>query len=299
MSVQIAPHHGNTARETGRSGDVRCNRVVKPFLDGAAISAFNATMNDQLSTSPLVPSTLFASTSLPVRDQFEAWQDRISVIFNVEPIETGIQDGFPAEALAYHLGDLILARTRFEAQRFVRMKQRARSDMLDHYLVQFYNEGGYSGELDGESIEIRAGMVSVLDLARSTQTRATAAECVSLVVPRDVMHQLVPRAVNLHGAVLDTGNGRLFSNYLFSLLRQLPTTQQSQATHIARATCHLLAACLLPTAGKLDRSCEFGAAEELNELRERISGCLHLPGPSAAPTSKHENFDDWIRALRI
>jgi hypothetical protein len=253
-------------------------------------------MTDQLPTTALVPATLFSSTSLPLRDQFDAWRERISVIFNVAPLETELAEGFPVEALAYHLGDLILTRTRFEAQRFVRTKPRARTDMLDHYLVQFYNEGGYRGELDGESIEIRAGSVSVLDLARTTETRASAAECVSLIVPRDVMHQLVPRTINLHGAVLDSGNGRLFSTYLFSLLRQLPTTKESQAPYIAHATCNLLAACLMPTFGQLDGCRE--PVEQLREAHERIAGCLRFSGPSVDPKPESDGFDDWIRALR-
>lgn len=251
-------------------------------------------MINQPAIAPLVSSTLFVSTDLAERDQFDAWRERISVIFDVEPLETSIAEGFVAEALAYHLGDLILTRTRFEAQRFMRTDRRARSDMLDHYLVQFYNEGGYIGELDGEAIEMRAGSVSVLDLARVTHTRATAAECVSLVVPRDVMHQLVPRAVTLHGTLLDSGNGRLFSTYMFSLLRQLPTTEQSQAPHIARATCHLLAACLLPMCESLSPH----DAEARSTIREAFPECLRMPGPSTAPRSQNATFDEWIRTLR-
>lgn len=251
-------------------------------------------MTHQPPTAPLVSSTLFASTTLPAQDQFDAWRERISVIFNVEPLDVSLDEGFVAEAHAYHLGDLILARTRFEAQRFVRTKQQTRSDMLDHYLVQFYNEGGYVGELGGEPIEIRAGSVSVLDLARTTDTRASSAECVSLVVPRDVMHQLLPRAVNLHGAVLDAGNGRLLSTYLFSLLRQLPTTEQSQAPHIARATCNLLAACLLPTASKLSPEYGEGCA-----MQEHAPGCLRVPRSDVELQSVDATFDDWIRALRV
>lgn len=217
----------------------------------------------------------------------------MSVVFNVEPVEPSLEEGFVAEAQAFHLGDLILARTRFEAQRFVRTEEQVRSDKLDHYLVQFYNEGGYVGELDGRPIEIKAGTVSILDLTRTTITRASSAECVSLVVPRDVMHDLLPRAVNLHGAVLDAGNGRLLSSYLVSLLRQLPTTEQSQAPHIARATCSLLAACLLPTVNRLSAKSDHASTTPA-PIPERT----HLKRSDVAPQSVHAMFDDWIRSLR-
>jgi len=118
---------------------------------------------------------------------------------------------------------------------------------------------------------------------------------VSLVVPRDVMHQLVPRSADLHGAILDSGNGRLFSTYLFSLLRQLPKTEQSQVPHIARATCHLLAACLLPACGQTS----FAEIDHPSACREAFAGCLHLRGPDVAPHSPNAMFDDWIRTLRV
>lgn len=250
-------------------------------------------MIHQAPTASLIYSTLFASTDLPLEDQFDAWRERMSVVFNVEPVEPSLEEGFVAEAQAFHLGDLILARTRFEAQRFVRTEEQVRSDKLDHYLVQFYNEGGYVGELDGRPIEIKAGTVSILDLTRTTITRASSAECVSLVVPRDVMHDLLPRAVNLHGAVLDAGNGRLLSSYLVSLLRQLPTTEQSQAPHIARATCSLLAACLLPTVNRLSAKSDHASTTPA-PIPERT----HLKRSDVAPQSVHAMFDDWIRSLR-
>src|SRR5690606_9982944 len=113
-----------------------------------------------------VPTTHFHSGRFSAAEQFDAWKERISVIFNVERLDTDASDGFAAQALAFHLAELILARTRFDGQRFVRTSRQARSDMIDHYLIQFYRDGGYVGEVDGARLEIRAGDVSILDLSR-------------------------------------------------------------------------------------------------------------------------------------
>jgi hypothetical protein len=254
-------------------------------------------MFNAISTS-LVPSTVFTSMSLPPGDQFDAWRERISVVFNVEPLETSFHDGFPAEALAYHLGELILVRTHFEAQRFVRTRLHARSDQLDHYLVQFYNQGGYTGAVGEKPIEIRPGSLSILDLARTTETRATAAECVTLVVPRDLMHEVLPRSANLHGVVLDPGNGRLFSTYLISLLRQLPATEARQAPLIVAATLDLLAACLLPTLDQLGASSKLSDVMRFRDVRKRMQRVWQASLRSAGSVTPQENFDDWVRALR-
>ncbi|MFO7304051.1 MAG: hypothetical protein C0P74_000920 [Gammaproteobacteria bacterium] len=244
----------------------------------------------------LIPSTSFETTVFQAREQFDAWREYISFVFKVSPVEMPRDDGFLAVAQGFHLGDLVLARTRFEAQRFVRTAQHARVDLLDHYLVQLYTEGGYTGEVDGKPIEVRPGMLSILDLARTTKTRATAAECISFVVPRDTIEPLLPRGADLHGLVLDSGYSRLFNNYLLALVRQLPTTQRSQAPHIARATCDLLAACLMAVfeQGMDAHHARFG------RFSSAIQSAIVLSRdrlPKSEP-SQDGPLDIWVRTLR-
>ena len=246
--------------------------------------------------TPLVPSSLFETTHFSSRDQFDAWRERISVVFDVHPLET-LAGGFLAMAHGFHLGDLVLTRTRFEAQQFVRTKRRVRTDMLDHYLVQLYTEGGYIGEIDGKPISIRAGTVSILDLARTTETHASAAECISLVVPRDEIEPLLPKGINLHGAILNSGDGRLFSSYLLSLLRQLPTTELSQVPYISRATLNLLVACLLPRVNALDR-----VHKPLDVYPRDVDRDANVAARARSTIEmallEGQYFDDWVRMLR-
>ena len=192
-----------------------------------------------------VPSSEFATTALPGAEQFDAWREAISVIFDVEPLKPA-RAGFEARVKAYHLGELLLVNTRFDRQRFVRTERQARNDWMDHSLVQFYRDGGYVGEVGSEGIHIPPGSVSVLDLARPLDTRATAAECLTLVVPREVMAATLPGHGNLHGRILDDAAGRLFRDYLASLERNLPSIRTAQAQDVSDETLRLLAACLQP-----------------------------------------------------
>mgnify|MGYP006193241197 CR=1 FL=1 len=131
-------------------------------------------------------------------------------VFDVAPAEgRDAGNGFAASARAFHLGELLLVDTRFDGQQFLRTPRQVRTDWLDHFLVQYYREGGYVGEVGGEGMAIQPGSVSVLDLAQPLHTHATAAECLSLVVPRDVMAALVPGADRLHGRILDGAASRL------------------------------------------------------------------------------------------
>lgn len=193
-----------------------------------------------------IPSTRFDTGSLPAGDRFEAWREAISVVFDVAPLAGGTARQFAASAHAFHLGDLVLVDTRFEGQQFLRTPQQLRTDWLDHFLVQYYREGGYVGEAGGEGVEIRPGSVSVLDLGQPVHTHATAAECLSLVVPRDVMAALVPGADALHGTVLEGACSALLGDHLASLERLLPGVPAAQAPEVASATGLLIAACLKP-----------------------------------------------------
>lgn len=226
-----------------------------------------------------IPSTSFLTEAFDAGDQFEAWREVISVVFNVAPPAPGAADGgFFASARAFHLGDLVLVNTRFDAQRFLRTPRDIRADWLDHYLVQFYREGGYVGLAGGEQLEIAPGSVSVLDLAQAVDTRASAAECLSLVVPRDVMDAVVPQGERLHGAILDNAAGGLLGDYLASLERRLPGLEASQTPDIVRATCHLVGACLHPTADALARSRAQFDSLLAARIRRTVDDCIRVDG---------------------
>ena len=225
-----------------------------------------------------MPSTQFLTEGLPGRDQFDAWREVISVVFNVEPLDDAAGRGFAARANAFHLGELVLVNTRFDGQRFVRTSRQVRTDWLDHYLVQFYRHGGYVGEAGGDGIEIAPDSVSVLDLAQPVRTRATAAECVSLVVPRDVMDRLVPNAEGLHGRVLEGAASALLGDHFTSLERRLPGLDAAHAPDVMRATCHLMAACLHPTAGRLEQSRVALDGLLLGRARHFIDARIEAPG---------------------
>lgn len=216
-----------------------------------------------------IPATTFRSVDHPGAEQFEAWRERISVVFDVAPLTRSV-GAFAAEAHAFHLGEIVVVRTRFEGQRFIRTPKQLRSDLLDHYLVQLYRQGGYAGEADGRPVEIRPGAVSVLDMARPIETRAAASDCTTLVVPRDMMHESLGCSADLHGLLVHGASGALLADYIDSLERRLPGLEREQALHIVRATCDLLAACLRPTSEHRERARDQPSALHLQQITRFI-----------------------------
>lgn len=204
-------------------------------------------------TGDTVPSTRFDTGGLPEGDQFDAWREAGSGAFEAAPVATAPARGFAAAAKAFHLGEMVLVNARFERQSLVRTSRQVRTDWLDHFLVQYYRRGGHVGHTETGGMKVTAGTVSVVDLGQPLQTRSTDAECVSLVVPRDVMTALLPGADALHGQVLEGACSALLGDHLSSLERRLPAMPAADAPDLARATGHLVAACLRSTDGTSQR----------------------------------------------
>src|SRR5271155_3899914 len=105
-----------------------------------------------------LPSSLFSTEQYPLQDQFEAWRASIGVIFDVTPPARPRRNiALRASIRAYNLGELIVAATAFDAQRYSRDRRRIAADGLDHYLVQLYPRGGLAGAAHKKELVLRAG----------------------------------------------------------------------------------------------------------------------------------------------
>lgn len=202
-------------------------------------------------TQPL-PSTLFTTDQQAGEARFEAWRQSISVVFDVAPLAPEGITGFQASVQASHLGHLLVGDLHFAGQQFMRPQPRVLRDGLDHYLVQWYRTGGFVGQRDGSTdLEVRPGDIVILDLSRTLRTFARASRVMTLIVPRDLIHETMGvQHSDLHGTVLRTNSvlGGLLSDHLLSLQHRLPGIALNDAPAVARASVQMLAACVLPSA---------------------------------------------------
>lgn len=204
-----------------------------------------------------LPFSLFTTGHLRPHDQFEAWHESISVIFDVAPSsDHRPESGFAATVRGWHLGHLLVSAVDFDSQRFVRDRRKTIADGLDHYLVQLYATGGLIGEAADRGRALRAGDVQVLDLSQTNVTRATASGTVAIVVPRDVLDQAIPEPGDLHGLILraDSGMGGLLGDYMQSLVARTDRITPAEAPLVAQATTDMIAACFKSTAETAERA---------------------------------------------
>jgi AraC-like DNA-binding protein len=233
-----------------------------------------------MSDSGKVPFSLFTTEHLNLPDQFDAWHDSISVVFDVAPsADRMTEGGFKASVRAYHLGNLFVSQVDFDGQRFTRDRRRVVADGLDHYLVQLYARGGLVGTAGERERVLRAGDVQVLDLSRHNITEAKASGTIAIVVPRDVLREALPKVDDLHGLVLrgDTAIGSLLAEYMRSLVSRANDILLTDAPQIAHGTTTMIAACFHSTAETVARARTQIEMATLERIRRHIADNLGSP----------------------
>jgi len=235
-----------------------------------------------------IPFSLFSTRQLRTRDQFDAWHESISVIFDVSPLaDRNPQQGFDATVRGYHLGSLLISEVDFDSQRFVRDRRKTVADGLDHYLVQLYDKGGLVGEAADRGRELGAGDVQILDLTQSNVTQAAASGTVAIVVPRDTLDQALPAPGDLHGLVLRGGSvmGGLLRDYMRSLLARADDITMADAPHVAQATTDMIVACFQSTTETTERARSSIEKTMLQRIRRHVAASLGSPGLDAEALS--------------
>jgi AraC-like DNA-binding protein len=228
-----------------------------------------------------LPFSLFTTDPVRRREQFDAWRESISVLFDVAPLEGHRPDrGFAASVRAWHLGGLLLSQVDFEGQHFRRDKRRSAVDGLDHYLVHLYAKGGLVGTGNDDERRVRGGDVQIVDLTQSDITRADASGTVAVVVPREVLHQALPAVGSLHGVTLrgDQRTGGLLADYMRSLVNRADSLTMADASAVAEATTGMIAACLKPTVETMMQARASLDRTMLERIQRHIVANLHSPG---------------------
>ena len=203
-----------------------------------------------------VSSSHFSTKDLPVSDRFDAWRDKISVIFDVDRIGGPSPASFEAKVDAYQIGHLVVTDSTQGQQAYSLSPRRARSGDTDLIQVGLYRSGGYRGDAAGMSIEGTSGDIQVLDLGRSMRSIEPASDMVCVFMPREILQERIGDLDGLHGMDLPYGAGRLLADYLRLLAERLPQMQESDGEAAANATTEIIAACLRPTMSRF-RDAQF------------------------------------------
>ena len=179
-------------------------------------------------------STHFTTEDLPVCEQFDAYRTWVSVVFDVQNRRDPLE-GFQALSTAFYVGDIVVALSDLDAQRFLRTSRRIRCDQIDHFLLTLYRSR--SGR----------GRVAVTDLGQPLVSDEPRRACTSIFLPRELMESRVPDLATLHLQPVTGPYSQLLGDYFDLLARSLPTLLSQSGDELAEATCDMLVACVRPS----------------------------------------------------
>lgn len=233
-------------------------------------------------TARPLPHLSFSATEVEARDRADAWRKTFSSMFEAIPAVTpeDLQGGLDA----YHLGQIMVGGAQFPSHRFCRDRAWASRSGVDHYFLQLYVRGGYSGSLGRRDATLRPGDVEVLHLGQTFDTVASASRTCAVMVPRDLLDHRISGVADLHGTVLrrETGAGALLGHHLRMLRRLASRMTVADAPIVVEGCLATLAAALRPTADALRAAAPQIAAALADRVLAHIEANLRDPRLGAA-----------------
>jgi AraC-like DNA-binding protein len=230
----------------------------KPTLNG-----------ESASVSSLLPSFAFTAEDMGADENISAWRDAVATLFDVDELASNEADRFRADLRSYAMGPVLLGLARASGQRFRRTPETIARSGVDHIILQFYAKGSYDGQAGDLPLRVRAGDICVLDLAQTLETRATAFENLTLVIPRPMFDAHLIKVEDLHGLLLphDGALACLVARHLTALFECAPGMTLNECQSVVEGTVSFIVACLR---GELERrDADRGAMADASLFRVR------------------------------
>ncbi|HEV7246991.1 MAG TPA: helix-turn-helix domain-containing protein [Shinella sp.] len=175
-------------------------------------------------------SQLFAETLDPVFGTTMATPEKIS--------------DFRAGLSTYFMGPAVffVADLRGTTYTFSRDSERIARSGLDLIFVQKTLEGSDVRTLNGETVLVEAGDISIFDLSRPMHSETQHCRNLTLVLPRHLLFSKDVQNDALHGLLLkrSTSTARLIGSHLRALFEDLADINQAEAPAIVTATANLV-----------------------------------------------------------
>jgi AraC-like DNA-binding protein len=224
---------------------------------------------------------VFGTQALPVRDQYEAWRAWSRPLLDVMSPKAP-NGGFCAENQVWKLDDgLLLSRFNVPASGTARSSRQIRRSPADHWVITHLLHGTTSIETSRGAIEVQARGSCVWSLGQVSSSKRSAIQRVDLLLSRDTFRDIAPLLDAATGSVLDAPLGRFLSDFLQTLLKQLPLFVANDAPHLTIAIGKLVAACVAPSSARVEAARMLIDVGRLEKIRQTVRA--HLQSPLLGP----------------
>lgn len=222
-----------------------------------------------------VPHFEFATTDLPVDEQFDAWRTSYSAIFDLKELGRG-SAGFAGRHRVWDIGNLIFSHVSTSELDFAGLAGQRR-DPLDHWLFTLLLSGNSVTLAGSAQFHGEAGAVQMHSLGRAFEGRVSNSEILMLFVPRDLCRDEVQVLDAAAFSRLDNGMARIFADYMVSLAQHLPLMDSAEMPELVASSRAMLLASVEPSRQRLEEADHSIAYLQLERARRYIQ--IHLQNP--------------------
>lgn len=144
------------------------------------------------------------------------------LLYDVSPLNINREHGLEGGVGSRAFGNMTLAVTSFNDQKYQRSQKLVSYSGMELYLVQLVLAGQATGDFNGNNVAFNAGDILITDLTQVMVAHSTTGARLAVVIARADVQRLLPGR-NLHGVVLkaDLPTTRLLAQYLIGLEKVL------------------------------------------------------------------------------
>lgn len=229
---------------------------------------------------PAISPVVFSTDGVDPRHRVDLWRGTYDS-FNTIGVLEGSATDFAARNEIWPLGGLALMRNTAPALAFSRTARHVRRDGVDHWVIRVARTGRSRARF-GETTFVAEPMQPFLfSLGDASDSDRTAADWVSLYIPRDTFPELSAGLGALGPGPLLGGGAQMLADTMLMLRRRLPEMTQAQAPLMAEAMRAMVAACLLSDVAPRLVSAQDAATAQRERIRRVIRD--HIASPTLGP----------------
>jgi AraC-like DNA-binding protein len=221
----------------------------------------------------------FATHSLPRAQQLAAWRGWYDSVFDIESRQRA-DKGFAAENLTWKLGGFAVSHASTPPVSVARTTTLMRRNPVDHWVVILAKHSATHLTYRDVSLKMAARVAYIVSLG-DRYNKWTEGERILLYLARDSFGDIAPALDAARGTALDAPQGRLLTDYMLLLERNLRSLPAESAPPLKNAVSAMVGACLAPSGDRM-----AGAKPQIRvTLMERVRQSVRrqLRSPSLGP----------------
>lgn len=227
---------------------------------------------------PVLDPLRFSTRALEPALQFDAWKAYVASLVDIRlPEGTSVDDGFPADHTAWHLGGMLFVQQRTPAHSYIRSSASLRASPIDHWYLSIPRSGHSWTEVSGEVAEGAPGQVEFRSLGQPFSGRTLDCETVLIFMPRDLFADKPAVLDGANNSILSGNLAALLTDYVGSVEATLDSLSAQDLPRVVQTVRDMVVACLSAVAGQQPASENQANPGLMERARRHIHRNLHSP----------------------